>query len=64
MPTRNDEEVLGHTTGATDPMPVIGSVIVVMGRLYRCVSVTYADSEETKGSAEIRVRFKELSDEN
>lgn len=46
------------------PMPLIGELIVVLGSLYRCVSVEWADRSETRtGKAEIRVRFREETEE-
>ena len=57
----NGEEVLGHTE-ASQPMPLIGETIVVMGTIYRCISVAYADAHETGGEPEIRVRFKRVKE--
>jgi hypothetical protein len=48
-------------TRATMPMPIVGEVIVIMNRTYRCVGVAYHDSDETKGMPEVRVRFKEIA---
>lgn len=53
-----EEEVVGHTQ-ATQPMPIIGETIVLMERMYRCVSVIYVDAKESGGVPEIRVRFKQ-----
>ena len=63
-----DEEIVGEipyrskvkAIRATDSMPVIGGLVVVMGQLYRCVEVRYADGTETQtGVAELRIRYKQ-----
>jgi hypothetical protein len=56
-----DEWVISHTM-ADSPMPIIGARVVALGHLYRCVSIEFADSEETRtGRTELRVRFREES---
>jgi hypothetical protein len=59
MPSR--DEPVSHTeaTGPTQPMPVVGELIMVMERMYRCVSVQYLDARETGTVPELRVRFRE-----
>jgi hypothetical protein len=56
------ESIVSHTM-ADSPMPIIGSRVVALGHLYRCVSIEFFDETETRtGRAEFRVRFREESD--
>lgn len=52
MPPPTDEDEPNQS------MPIVGEIVVVMNTRWRCVSVSWADEQETKGQPELRVRFK------
>jgi hypothetical protein len=56
MPTPN-EEVIGHTD-ATMAFPIVGEIVTVMGKRWRCVSVSY--EEVGVEVPELRVRFRQV----
>jgi hypothetical protein len=56
MPT---EEVVSHTE-ATMAFPIVGEVVVVMGKRWRCIMVAYEDSGPD--APELRVRFKQVKE--
>lgn len=58
MASRSDEDVVMVNGEATQAMPIIGELISLLGESYRCVSIAYADDQETGGVPEVRVRYR------
>lgn len=58
MTRSREEAVLDEEGDGVSPMPIVGEKIMVLGHSYRCVSVSYADTDETKSLPELRVRYR------